>query len=197
MKCRLVGICLLGVLLCACGASTSYSSRKKVTQGIDYSHYGQNEAYYEFSSSLPLQEGSNPFVDRLTTAEQSASSTEEILGEAEDFISENLTSSYHTYGDVVVTVASRKFELGKAATSRDMATLMKSVNTGYAKALRAYQPSGFTYSVSSVGAINPLSDVQVQCRMSERSANDSGQKACALFFNTIRTTYLNLKEARS
>lgn len=189
----MLGVC--GVLLCACGASTSYSSRKKVTHGIDYSRYGQNEAYYEFSSALPPEADGSAFADRLAAGEVPAAQTEETLGEDEDFISEELTNSYHTYGDVVVTVSSRKFELGKAATRKDMALLMKSMETGYAKALRTYQPSGFTYSMSSVGAINPLSEVQVQCRMSERSANDNGQKACNLFFDTIRTTYLKLKEA--
>lgn len=193
MKVRLGIICLLALGLCACGASSSFRSRKKVTQGIDYSHYDKNDSYYEFTSALPPEaEGV-----LLPAPSVMGADSEEQLGEDEDFVSENLTSSYNTYGDVVVTVSSRKFALGTTATRKDMAVFMKSIETAYSRALRTYQPSGFTYSMSSVGAVNPLSDVQVQCRMSERSANDNGQKACHLFFDTIRTTYLKLKEVKS
>ena len=116
--------------------------------------------------------------------------------EDEDFVAENAASSYSTYGDVVVTVSSRKFELGNSATRKEMAILMKSIETAYGRALRVYQPSGFTYAVSSVGASNPLSDVRVNCRMSERSANDNGQEACKMLFDEIRTVYLQLKEGK-
>ena len=192
MKIRLFIFCLVAVLLGACGTGTSYRSRKTVTQGIDYSRYGANQdVYYEFTSAIPTEAQGNPFADRLT---QEETSEEQTPGEDEDFISENATSSYHSYGDVVVTVSSRKFNLGVSATRKEMTLLMKSIETAYAKALRVYQPSGFTYAMSSVGAINPLSDVQVHCRMSERSANDNGQKACNLFFDTIRSKYLQLKE---
>lgn len=192
MKIRLGVLCLLGVLLCACGASTSFSSRKKVTQGIDYSHYGK-DATYEFSSLLP-QEG-EAFADQLAASEAAENDEEKPLGEDEDFVSENLTSSYQNYGDVVVTVASRKFELGSSATRKDMTLLMKAMESGYNKSLRIFQPIGFTYTMSSVGAVNPLSVVQVQCRMSERSANSVGQKACKMFFDQIREKYVEAKKA--
>lgn len=195
MKIRLGLFCLLGIFLCACGASTSFSSRKKVTQGIDYSHYGDGKGTsYEFSSILPEDDA---FVSRLTESETNDQAEQTPLGEDEDFISENLTSSYHNYGDVVVTVASRKFELGASATRKEMNLLLKAIETGYTKALRTYQPSGFTYTMSSVGAVNPLSVVQVQCRMSERSANANGQKACKLFFDQVRENYVRaMKEEK-
>jgi len=195
MKIRLGVLCLLGVLLCACGASTSFSSRKKVTQGIDYSRYGQSEPYYEFSSAIPEDMQPSMLADQPgESADNVPAAEEETLGEDEDFVSESLANSYQTYGDVVVTVASRKFELGASATRKDMAMLMKAMESSYARALRVYQPTGFTYTMSSVGAVNPLSVVQVQCRMSERSANANGQKACHAFFEQIRDNYVKAKK---
>lgn len=177
-------LCVVVLLVCACNSSTNFrASRKRVTQGIDYSHYGQREAYYEFTSAGPQNTSLTPSVTGAET-------TEETLGEDEDFTSENNTDTYNTYGDVVVTAATRKFKLGPEATRREMSTLMKAMDTAYAQALRTYHPSGFTYAMSSVGAVNPLSDVEVNCRMSEHSANNMGQAACTLFFNTIRTEYV-------
>ena len=195
MKIRLVVICLVAVFLTACGASTSYTSRKKVTQGIDYSHYGKNEAYYEFSSAIPGDEP-NAFADHLASQEAQAAKpeTEEELGEDEDFISEGLANSYHTYGDVVVTVASRKFELGASATRKEMSQLEIAIKKAYSRALRTYQPTGFTYTMSSAGSVNPLSAVQVQCRMSESSANTTGEKVCKLFFEQTKLNYLQTSQ---
>lgn len=187
----------MGGLLTACGASTSYSARKKVTQGIDYSNYGKNTAYYEFSSAIPGESEPSVLDPSQTTATAPTAADEPVLGEDEDFISENLTNSYHTYGDVVVTVASHKFALGSSATRQDMTVLMQAMEKAYTKALRTYQPTGFTYTMSSVGAVNPLSVVQVQCRMSERSANANGQKACKMFFEQIRENYMQAQEAKT
>ncbi len=201
MKIRLVVCVLVGVLLAGCSASTAFSPRKKVTQGIDYSRYGKNGTYYEFSSVIPSDMEANAFTDQLTAAptEQDTKTTaeeqEEQLGEDEDFSSENLANSYHTYGDMVVTVASHKFNLGNSATRKDMALFMKALESAYSKALRTYQPTGFTYTMSSVGAVNPLSVVQVQCRMSERSANANGQKACKMLFEQIPENYKKAKLA--
>ena len=182
MKTRLFLLLVIAVLVSAC----STGGRKKVTQGIDYSQRPRYDTYYEFTSPVPNDPVlMPPTVNTLET-------TEEQLGEDEDFTSENLTSSYHNYGDVVATVATRKFKLGDRASRKEMAALMKAVDAAYSQALHTYRPSGFTYSVSSVGAVNPLSDVEVYCRMSENSANQVGQSACTQFFNTIRSRYLQL-----
>lgn len=185
MNIKLGFIALAVLLLSACGAG----SHKKVTQGIDYSHHPYVESYYEFTS---------PAVDAdellPPTVTQETAPAEETLGEDEDFTSENLTSSYRNYGDVVSTVAIRKFKLGAQASRKEMTALMKAVEAAYTQALRAYHPSGFTYSVSSEGAANPLSEVEVYCRMSENSANQVGQAACNQFFNTIRNQYLQLMQ---
>lgn len=190
MKIRLLVSILLAALVCAC-SSTDYRSRKRVTQGIDYSRYPGNEAYYEFTSPIPNEpsvldgQTQNPALDE-----------DAPLGEDEDFTSENMAGTYGNYGDVVVTVAKRRFKLGPDASRKEMAVFQKSMESAYAKALRTYRPTGFTYALSGVGSVNPLSDVEVSCKLSERSANDVGQSTCTLFFNTIRTNYLELsKEA--
>ena len=178
---------LLGIMLLA-GAC---SSPKKVTQGIDYSAWSNHRnTYYEFTSPVPAS--TEELMPPTVTADEEKQTQEEVLGEDEDFTSENLTSSYQNYGDVVATVATRKFKLGEGASRKEMAVLMKAVESAYSQALRTYRPSGFTYSVSSVGAVNPLSDVEVYCKMSETSANKVGQSACTQFFNNIRTGYIQL-----
>lgn len=176
----------MAVLMSAC----STGSRKQVTQGIDYSSRSHRTTYYEFTSPVPTETSFVP----PAPSETEPAATEEQLGEDEDFTSENLTSSYHTYGDVVTTVATKKFKLGEQASRKEMTVLMKAVDSSYSKALRRYRPSGFTYSVSSVGGVNPLSDVEIYCRMSENSANQVGQSACTQFFNDIRTNYLQLMQ---
>lgn len=194
MKIRLLLVSILAVSLAACSTGTSYRGNKKVTQGITYARTGGPEGYYEFTSLIPGDRSTDsPFVDNLS---ENDTQTDTELDEDEDFTSDQLASSYGRYGDVVVTVSSRKFQLGDAPSGK-MPLFMKSVEKAYAKALRAYRPNGFTYAMSSVGAVNPLSDVQVHCRMSERSANDNGQTACNLFFQTIRTEFIRLQEAKS
>lgn len=186
MKTRIIVSLLLAVLVSAC-SSTDYRSRKHVTQGIDYSRYPGNEAYYEFTSPIP---GEPSVLDGQT--QEGESGEETPLGEDEDFTSENMAGTYGNYGDVVVTVATRKFKLGPSASRKEMAVFQKALEAGYAKALRTYRPTGFTYAMSGVGAVNPMSDVEVRCKLGERSANDVGQATCTLFFNEIRTQYLNL-----
>ena len=183
MKIRLFLLMILSVWLGACG-----TGHKKVTQGIDYSHRPYREVYYEFTSPIPSS------VDLMppTVTQEDEVVSPEPAGEDEDFTSENLTSSYKNYGDAVATVATRKFKLGEQASRKEMTILMKAVEESYTQALHMYQPSGFTYSVSSVGAVNPLSDVEVYCRMSENSANKVGQSACMQFLNNIRARYIQL-----
>ncbi|MBR4682114.1 MAG: hypothetical protein IKP06_02260 [Elusimicrobiaceae bacterium] len=188
MKIRLLLLFVLVFSLAACSTGTSYRGNKRVTQGISYMQRGHQDARYEFTSLIPNQGDMVPSVQE----EQE----EGTLGEDEDFTSEYLSNSYGHYGDVVVTVSSRKFQLGDSPNGK-MPLFMKSVEAAYARALRTYRPSGFTYAMSSVGAVNPLSDVQVHCRMSERSANDNGQTACNLFFQTIRSEFLRLQGAKS
>ena len=185
MKIRMITILLLAGLVCAC-STTDYRSRKKVTQGIDYSRYPGNEVYYEFTSDIPTE----PSV----LGEETVSQTGDVLGEDEDFTSENIASTYGNYGDVVVNVAAHKFKLGPSASRKEMAVFQKSLEKAYTTALRKYRPVGFTYAMSSVGAVNPLSDIEVRCMLSEQSANNVGQSTCKLFFDTISSSYVELMQ---
>lgn len=165
-------------LLTACSGG-----RKRVTQSIDYSNPQAGRSYYDFSS----YELDNPSV-----LDGRYDMQERVLGEDEDFTSENISSSYGTYGDVVITVATRKFKLGSNASRREMGLFQKAMDQAYNVALRQYHPTGFTYSLSSVGAVNPLSDLEVTCKMSEHSANAVGQASCNTFFNNVATGYRQL-----
>ena len=187
MKIRFVLICWCAALLAGCSALQNPSQRNT---GVltDFSNPNANRAYYEFSSS-PLDK---PSVLTESMPETEESAEYEEIGEDEDFTAENISSAYGTYGDVVITVASHKFKLGENATRQDMTKFQKALDSGYLNALHQYRPVGFTYAMSSVGAVNPLSDIEVTCKLSERSANQVGQATCRTFFNTVSRQYAQL-----
>lgn len=178
---------LAGFLLAGCSALQD-PSKRNFTVPTDFAHPNANTAYYEFSSS-PLDAPS-------VLSETAESETEALseLGEDEDFTAENVASAYGTYGDVVATVATHKFKLGPLAGKTEMTAFQKSLDNAYTVALRQYRPVGFTYAMSSVGAVNPISDIEVACKLSERSANQVGQSTCTLFFNVITRQYKQLMQ---
>ena len=159
--------CLSLILFLGACSSVDYTARKKFT-GIDYSAY------------------ENPVI--LPT---------DTLAANEDFTSEEIAASYGRYTDVTVVAAAKRVKLGSAANSKNMALFQKALDAAYKKALRTYRPAGFTYSIASVGAVNPLSDIEVSCILSEQAANEIGQPTCNLFFQTIVEQYNNLlREAK-
>jgi len=170
------------ILLIAAGLLGACAPRKTVTQGIDYSRPQEGKTYYEFTS-YGLETPS------VLTQEPEITQPEILPGEDEDFTSENITSSYGTYGDVVITVATHKFKLGASAGRKEMALFQQAMDKAYQVALHQYRPTGFTYAMSSVGAVNPLSDMEVTCKMSEGSANAVGQNACNTFFSNLASNY--------
>ncbi len=186
------------LFLAACGTSNNYTSRRKFT-GIDYSAYeraGQvptapaAATHEDFTGNLP---GPSILGETATTQTE-----EPELSEYEDFTSEEIASSYGRYTDVTVTVATKRIKLGPSANTKNMALFQKALDAGYKKALRTYRPSGFTYSISSVGAVNPLSDIEVSCVLGEQSASDMGQQTCNLFFQTLVQQYNTLlQEAKN
>lgn len=91
-----------------------------------------------------------------------------------------------SYGDAVVVVASRRISLGRDAGESAMNAFRASLDAAYLAARRAYGAPGFTYSLSPVGAVNPMSDMEVQCVISEDSAQDLGPQTCNLFFNRLK-----------
>ncbi|MBR5151660.1 MAG: hypothetical protein IKW71_02365 [Elusimicrobiaceae bacterium] len=186
MKRQTYLILLCGVLLAGCSALQT-PSKRDVSATTDFAHPAANHAYYEFTSS-PLDRPS--VLDDLlpVTAEQPSYE----LGSDEDFTAENIESSYGTYGDVVVTVASHKFNLGASASRKEMSAFQSALDYAYSVALKQYRPTGFTYAMSSVGVVNPLSDIEVACKLSERSANQVGQATCNTFFSSVSRRYTQL-----
>ena len=183
MNKRRLLILVVGVLLTGCTA-LQVPSQRDVSTATDFAHPSANHAYYEFTSS-PLDRPS--VLDDQTPVETSLP-----LGEDEDFTAENIESAYGIYGDVVVNVASHKFKLGDMASRKEMTAFQKALDHAYSVVVQRYHPSGFTYAMSSVGAINPLSDIEVACKLSERSANQIGQDTCRSFFSTVQSRYMQL-----
>lgn len=174
------------VLFAGCASTENYTSRRKYT-GIDYGAYERSFAAPggdDYSASLP-----EPSILGETETPE-----ETTPGEDEDFTSEEIASSYGRYTDVTVVAAAKRVKLGAAANSKNMALFQKALDAAYKKALRTYRPAGFTYSISSVGAVNPLSDIEVSCILGEQAASDVGQPTCDLFFQTLVQQYNTLLE---
>lgn len=177
------------VALCACA-----TPEKSHFTGIDYSAYEMPalRSNDDYTSALP-QPGKLSEQPVFPSAEE-----EEALGEDEDFTSDEIAAAYDRYTDVTVVAAAKRIKLGSGATTKHMALFQKALDAGYKKALRTYRPTGFTYSISSVGAVNPLSDIEVSCVLGERSASDVGQQTCQLFFTTVIEEYNKLfQEAKT
>lgn len=185
MKMQGLFVLIAGIVLTGCSA-LQVPSKRDVSAATDFAHPNANHAYYEFTSS-PLDRPS-------VLDEQTPAATEQPLGNDEDFTAENIESAYATYGDVVVNVASHKFKLGDTASRKEMTAFQKALDHAYAVAMQQYHPSGFTYAMSSVGVVNPLSDIEVSCKLSERSANQVGQATCRSFFNTVQSRYTQLMQ---
>lgn len=192
-------VCLSLILFLGACSSVDYTARKKFT-GIDYSAYENPvilptdtlAANEDFIGSLP-----DPSVLAEGNALAGENGQEVLPGEDEDFTSEEIAASYGRYTDVTVIAAAKRVKLGSAANSKNMALFQKALDAAYKKALRTYRPAGFTYSIASVGAVNPLSDIEVSCILSEQAANEIGQPTCNLFFQTIVEQYNNLlREAK-
>ena len=176
-------------LLGACATQT-----KNQFTGIDYSAYAR--PYLHSNDDYTARMPAPSILDETPVS----AAYEEInqVSEDEDFTSEEIASSYGRYTDVTVIAAAKRIKLGSAATAKHMALFQKALDAGYKKALRTYRPSGFTYSISSVGAVNPLSDIEVSCILGEQAASDVGQQTCNLFFNTVVQEYNKLfQEAKA
>lgn len=187
MKKHLLAVLILAFVAGACG-TTDYRSHKKINTRPSFNAFDDKDTYYEFSSVLP--------DDPVMSGEHAIADGEQTPGEDEDFTSENLTGAYGRYGDVVVTVATKKMRLGTGATQKEMALFRQAVDKAYASALRTYRPAGFTYSMSAIGQVNPLSDIEMGCMLGEQSASEVGPRTCNLFFKETLSNYNQLlKEA--
>ena len=193
MNVRVFTFLALAVGLAACAGTGDYRSKKTIRQGLDYGMYTDYETATQFPTG-PLDAPS--VLDGSYVAPEADLTQPQAPSQEEDFTAELPSGSYSTYGDVAIPVASKKFRLGASATQKEMGYFQRALDQAYSRALRSYRPTGFTYSVSSVGAANPLSDIEVSCMLSEDSANSVGQKTCNLFFQEIGLAYAQLlKEA--
>lgn len=191
---KTVLFCTLCAVLCAACSSVDYTSRRKL-KGIDYSAYENPSAFTGISDSNNYY-GQLP--DPSVLGEGGLPQEEQPVDESADFTSEEIAASYGRYTDVTVVAAAKRVKLGASANSKNMALFQKALDAAYKKALRTYRPSGFTYSISSIGAVNPLSDIEVSCILGEQAANEVGQVTCDLFFDTLVQQYNTLlKEAQN
>lgn len=198
--------CIFALFLSAC-STTDYTAHRGF-KGIDYSAYERPNkqsfipADEDFVGTLPAPSVLDGLPQGLpqTGAEQTTSEAmdpAEVPAEDEDFTSEEIAASYGRYTDVTVVAAAKRVKLGAAANSKNMNLFQKALDGAYKKALRTYMPAGFTYSIASVGAVNPLSDIEVSCILGEQAANEIGQSTCNLFFQTLIEQYNTLlKEAQ-
>ncbi|WP_424244831.1 hypothetical protein Dip510_002103 [Elusimicrobium posterum] len=163
MKAKNIFILILAAMvIAACGGKTNVIN-KPSQQGIDYEQYKGTSSYQSYDDYMP---------------------------EDEDFVGESRTGARSAYGDAVVVMASKKISLGrKATTDGELKLFQNSLDKAYLNAKKTYMPIGFTYSMSPAGSVNPLSDMDVQCILSEESSADIGQKTCDLFFKSLRSEY--------
>lgn len=186
---KIIVLCV-GILLAGC----TLPSKPVKSLGIDYSAYEQPNLHPADDFTAPLPQPSI-LEDVPAATEETAEEAEP--SEDEDFTSEEIAASYGRYTDVTVVVASKRIKLGPTATSKQIGMFQQALTTAYKKALRTYRPSGFTYSMASVGAVNPLSDIEVNCILGEQSASEVGQSTCNLFFKTLTAQYnLLVQEAQ-
>ena len=189
MNVRVFTFLVLAVGLAACAGTGDYRSKKTIRQGLDYGMYTD----YETATQFPTGPLDAPSVLAGSYVAPEADLTQpQAPSQEEDFTAELPSGSYSTYGDVAIPVASKKFRLGATATQKEMGYFQRALDQAYSRALRSYRPTGFTYSVSGVGSVNPLSDIEVSCMLSEDSANSVGQKTCKLFFQEIGLAYAQL-----
>lgn len=189
MNVRVFTFLVLAVGLAACAGTGDYRSKKTIRQGLDYGMYTDYETATQFPTG-PLDAPS--VLDGSYVAPEADLTQSQAPSQEEDFTAELPSGSYSTYGDVAIPVASKKFRLGASATQKEMGYFQRALDQAYSRALRSYRPTGFTYSVSGVGSVNPLSDIEVSCMLSEDSANSVGQKTCKLFFQEIGLAYAQL-----
>lgn len=192
---KTVLFCTLCAFVCAACSSMDYTSRRKL-KGIDYSAYENPSAFTSLPDTDNNYYGQLPGPSVLGEGELFPPQ-EQPVDESADFTSEEIAASYGRYTDVTVVAAAKRVKLGASANSKNMALFQRALDAAYKKALRTYRPAGFTYSISSVGAVNPLSDIEVSCILGEQAANEVGQTTCDLFFDTLVQQYnLLLKEAQ-
>ncbi len=181
-KIKFLPLLAAALLLGACGVY-SEKNYKKYT-GISYEEYDRQTAKDHAAQRVePLEENINQNdIDAPQPESEDLNIEEEII-----------ESSNSSYGEAAVVMASKKISLGKDATYQDMQTFQTALDGAYQAALQKYRAAGFTYAMSPVGALNPLSLLDVQCLLSESYATAKGKEVCDFFFSEIPTRFEEAK----
>ena len=173
------------------GACNTYGEKNyKKYRSVSYEQYEQQREREEQAQTGKIEQ----IVETPVTAPQARLPQTE--GSMEDLIAEEpqdnevIESTNSTYGEAVVVMASKKVSLGENASYSDMQNFQTALEAAYNTARRTYNAAGFTYAISPAGAVNPLSEMDVQCLLSETLSNTSkGKAVCDLFFKQISLEY--------
>lgn len=184
------------ILLGACNTTYNQKNYKKYT-GISYQEYEARRKQHRLQQEQQ-QQAAQPVEylyqrdieeeDIDTSSEHDFSS--QVYGGADEDVIESVNSSY---GEAVVVMGTKKISLGKDANSKDMQLFNKALDTAYKSVFSRYRADGFTYAMSPAGTVNPLSVMEVQCKLSENYATAKGKSICDYFFTQIPTEYAKEK----
>lgn len=159
---RLRNILILTLTAVLAVACTPRVVQKGKPTGIDYEQYKGTSSYGSY---------------------------EDYSDDGDDFVGESSLATRSAYGDAVVVMASKKMSLGRKAATKELKLFQNSLDKAYLDAKKTYKPIGFTYSMTPAGSVNPLSDMEVQCILSEESSYDVGQRTCDMFFKSLTREY--------
>ncbi|MDR0734434.1 MAG: hypothetical protein LBG16_01770 [Elusimicrobiota bacterium] len=180
MKYSLLFCLSLILIFAACAAG---NKNYKHYQGIDYEQYNQDKKY----NDAVLSGFDGGAVDQVNMDAPSFSIDYDAVG------NEIIESTGSNYGEAAVVMAAKKIFLSRDAGQQDIGLFQQALDAAYKTVIKEYRPAGFTYAMSPAGAVNPLSIMDVQCILSEGSANSAGKAACDLFFEGIAEQYQKLK----
>lgn len=166
-------ILLLVFLLAGC-VSTDKRDRY---ERVDYSEY---EVYEEYERPKIFDS------DELT--EPSVLGQEQYEIEI-DIKNPDVIGNTGVYGDLAVEISSKKYHMGAKATSTDLREFQTVLDESYLKVFKDYKEVGFTYMLSPAGSVNPLSEIDIKCMISERFSDDNGKEVCDKFFSNITNLY--------
>ena len=177
------GLSFLFTLLVLAGCNTYNQKNYKQYQGISYEQY-EKERQRQEAQKLETLEG----------VEETDIQDTGFYVEYDEFGNEVIESTGNIYGEAVVVMATKKIYLSRDASNKDLPVFQKALDAAYQTALKEYRPTGFTYSISPAGPVNPLAILDVQCILGETSANSAiGRDTCEMFFKEIAVEYPKMK----
>ena len=174
MNRKILFILPLALIVAACGTPGGKKPYKQY-QGINYDLYAKTGP------------GTQGTVDQTNINAPDFNIDIDVDG------NEVIESTGRNFGEAVVVMAVRKIQLSPRAAQRDVLVFQTALDNAYRAVMRGHRPSGFTYTMSPAGAVNPLSVMDVQCILAESSANAAGRDACDLFFREAAEQFLNLR----